>query len=470
MKNCLMTKRIISYLALAIATLMLAVACNSNTNLITTQVDKTGQSSQDNVLEIWWDKGFTSQEDEALQKVISNWEKKTGNKIKLTFYTTDERWQKTQRHLQAGSPPDIFMGHKTESTLTPQLAWEGKLADVSDVIEQVKDLYSDTVIKTASYYNNADNKQSYYAVPIFQSGVHFYYWKDLLKQAGKSEQDIPQDWDGFWAFWKQVQDNLNAKQSEKIYALGLPMSVEAGDTYQTFEHILEAYDVQILDSEGQLKVDAPQVRQGIITCLDWYIQSYRDGYILPEAVKWLNPDNNRDFLNREILMTPNATLSISTAIRQEPETYTNKLGILEFPNKPSGKPMRHLVIVEQAIVFAQSQNQESAKDFLAYLIQPENINNYLKAAEGRHSPVLKTAWKDSFWTNPKDPHISTVTKTLTNSNIKTFGTFQNPAYSVVLNQNVWGQALTRMVKDNISPEQAADEAIAQIKEIFANWK
>ena len=465
-----MIKKSLSYLALAIATLILAVACNSDTNLITTQVNKTVKSSPDNVLELWWDKGFTSQEDEALQQVISSWEQKTGNQIKLTFYTTDERWLKTLRHLQGGSPPDIFMGHKTESTLTPQLAWEGKLVDVSDAIEQVKNLYSDTVLKTSSYYNNVEQKQSYYAVPIFQSGVHLYYWKDLLKQAGKSERDIPQDWDGFWAFWKQVQDNLNAKRDEKIYALGLPMSVEAGDTYQTFEHILEAYDVQILDSTGQLKVDTPQVRQGIIAALDWYIQSYRDGYIPPDAVRWLNPDNNRSLLNRSILLTPNSTLSIPNAIRQDPELYSNKLGILEFPNKPSGEPMVHLAIVEQAIVFAQSKNQESAKDFLAYLIQPENINNYLKAAEGRHSPVLTTAWKDSFWSDPQDPHISTVTKTLNNTNIKTFDTFNHPAYSLVLNQNVWGQALTRIIKDNISSEEAADEAIAKIKEIFATWK
>jgi len=43
-----------------------------------------------------------------------------------------------------------------------------------------------------------------------------------------------------------MQNELRAKQID-IYGLGLPLSV-AGDTYQTFEQILEAYDVQILDA------------------------------------------------------------------------------------------------------------------------------------------------------------------------------------------------------------------------------
>lgn len=42
------------------------------------------------------------------------------------------------------------------------------------------------------------------------------------------------------------------------------MSVGALDTYEIFEQILEAYDVQILDSKGQLRVDDPKARQGIV--------------------------------------------------------------------------------------------------------------------------------------------------------------------------------------------------------------
>lgn len=168
-------------------------------------------------------------------------------------------------------------------------------------------------------------------------------------------------------------------------------------------------------------------------------------------------------------MTANPTLSIATALLENKKAYLNNLGTMEFPHKPDGSPISHIVSIRQAVILAKAKNQNIAKDFLAYLIQPEVINNYLKSAGGRYLPVITTAKKDSFWTNPQDPHVSTATKTLTEGSTKLFYSAQNPRYSSVLEQNVWGQALNRIVVDKISPQQAGDEAIAQIKQIFTQW-
>ncbi|MGK7938369.1 MAG: ABC transporter substrate-binding protein [Xenococcaceae cyanobacterium] len=451
----------------------------------------TKSSPENNVLKIWWEKGFNPQEDEALQKLISNWEKQTGSRIILSFRGTDELAQNVKRAIQADQLPDIVMIFKAERAPNARLAWQGKLADVSDVVKPLESLYSEDILKTVTLYNNVEKKQSYYAVPIHQATNHIYYWRDLLQQVGKTEQDIPQDWDGFWKFWTKAHNELNSQlggleqidssaeikndiaqsiPKTDIYGLGLPLSPQAGDTYVTFEQILEAYNVSILNKKGQLQIDRPQVRQGIVKVLDWYGQFYQQGYIPPNALNWLNPDNNRLFLNRELLMTANHTLSIPGALRQDPDTYRNKLGVIDFPNKPDGKPICHPLISNQAIVFAMSPHQELAKNFLSYLIKPEVMEDYLKASGGRYAPVLKSAWQDSFWTDSKDPHISTASKTFIQSPMCLYSTFYNPAYSEVLQQNVWGQALKKMLEDNISSEQAADEAIAKIKQIFAEWE
>lgn len=422
------------------------------------------------MLTIWWDKGFTLEEDEALQQVVHDWEHQSGNKVKLFFYTTDELPQKAQRASQAGKPPDILMSHSAERELNPHLAWEGKLADVSDVIEPVQSLYPESALQAANFYNKVAKKRSYYAIPIHQATIHILYWQDLLEQVGRSEKDIPKDWDGFWEFWKQVQHDLREKQKRDIYGLGLPFSRRSVETYYMFEQILEAYDVQILDSKGQLRVDDLKVRQGIVKCLDWYAKFYQQGYVPPEAVNWLNSDNNRSLLNRHVIMTSNVTLSISAAVRQDPDLYRHKLDTIEFPNKPSGKPMRHLVAVRQAVLFAESNKQTLAKDFLAYLIRPEVTEDYLQAAGGRNLPVNKQVWKDPFWKDPTDPHISTAAKILIQGQTRPFYYVQNPAYSLVLNENIWGKALNKIVVDGISPEQAADEAIEQIKQIFNQWQ
>lgn len=430
----------------------------------------TISSSESPGLKVWWDKGFNLEEDEALQKLIGNWEKQTGKEIKLSLHTNDELPRKLERAFKSDNIPDVLISYNAHTEIIPRLAWEGKLADISDVIEPIKNLYPDTMLQAVDLYNKITKKRSYHAIPIHQATIHIFYWRDLLKQVGRTESDIPKDWDGFWEFWKQIQDKLQTQQKEKIYALGFPFSIGASDTYYLFEQVLEAYDVTILDSQGQLLVDRSDVRQGIIKSLEWYAKFYQQGYIPLEAMNWLDPDNNRNLLNRALVMTPNVTLSIPVAVRQDPDTYFNKLGILEFPHKPSGKPMRYLVILKEAVLFADSKKQKIAKDFLAYLSQPQVTRDYLKAAGGRYLPIIKPVWKDPAWKNPTDPYISTAAKTLIDGETRLYYSAQNPAYTTVMEENVWGKALNRIVMDGIIPEQAADEAIARIKQIFAQWR
>ena len=456
---------IIRYCALAVSTFILVVACNSTSDLNISEVNHS--LPQDDVLEIWWDKGFYREEDEALQQVLNEWEQETGNQVRLSLYNNDALLLKAERAIQAGSPPDILMNDAADRFLNPSLAWKGQLADLTEVIEPIKDSYSDTVLASVYFYNKRQKKRSYYAIPIHIGIPHIFYWRDLLQQAGKRERDIPQDWDAFWKFWQQVQDKL---PTDGVYGIGLPMSVESADTDDIFEQILEAYNVEILDSQGELQVDNPQVRQGIIDCINWYTQFYLKGYVPPDAVKWLNPDNNRSLLNKLVVMTPNQSLSIPAAVKQNKDIYYHQLVTTGYPDKPNGKPIRYIAMIRQAIVFADSHNQKLAKDFLAYFNQPEVISKYIKAAGGRYLPVNKKVLADSFWTDTREPHISTAVLPFLKGEIRLPYTVLNPAYSIVLKDSIWGKALTQVVLDNLSPEQAADKASAQIKEIFAQWK
>lgn len=455
------------YLVIALLLSWFILACINTSKPDLSPV--TQPATESRVLKIWWDKGFIIEEDEALQKLVSRWEQQTGNSVKLSFYTTDELPQKAQRAIQAGNPPDLLTSHSAERVLIPRLSWEGKLVDISDIINPIKSRYSQTVLSGVYLYNNLAKKRSYYAIPVTQGTTLIFYWRDLLKLAGYLDKDIPKNWDAFWQFWKQVQNNLRSQHKMKIYGLGFPTSSGAGDTYQTFEHILEAYNIQLLDAQGQLQVDDPKVHQGIIDSLDWYTKFYKQGYVPKGAVKWLNPDNNRSLLNRLVVMTPNNSLSISAAVRQDPDTYLNKLGTLEFPKKPDGRPMRHIVTVRSAVIFTQSKNQKLAKDFLAYLIQPKVTTEYLRAAGGQNLPAQESVLKGSFWERA-DPHISTATNVIIKGQTRLYDIVQNSAYSLVMKENIWGKAIERIVVDNISPEQAADEAIAQIQQIFAQWQ
>jgi multiple sugar transport system substrate-binding protein len=457
------------FIFITLIILCLILGCSSNDKFDKVSFNKSS-SNINTTLNIWWEKGFNLEEDEALIKIVKNWEKQTGNQVKLSFYTTTDLLEKAQRGIHTGNTPDVMMSYSADRTFYPIWAWEGKLVDVKDVIEPIESFYSSQALQGVTFANRLTGKSSYYGVPIGQATIHIFYWQMLLKQLGFSSEDIPQDWNSFWEFWQHLQQNLHRKGQKNIYGLGLPFSVNSTDTYFLFEQVLEAYDVTLVDSKGKLLIDNPTVRQGIINCLDWYSQFYQQDYVPPNALNWLNTDNNLNFLNQIVAMTPNTTLSIAGALRQDQDTYYNKMGILDFPNKPNGKAMRYLVSIRQAVIFANSPHQEKAEDFLEYLIQPKVITKYLQDSGGRILPVQETVWKNPFWQQTKDPYITAAIKIIIGGQTRLFYVAQNPAYSLVLKENVWGKALKRIVVDKITPEKAADEAIVRIKQLFQDWE
>ena len=435
------------------------------------QAEPTVPHRTNDALVIWWERGYYAQEDEAIKAVIDRWEAKTGNSIELSLLDQDVVLRETKNALQTGQVPDIVLSYEASYTSIPTWAWQGQLADVSSVTTSLKDNYSASALKAAELYNNVAQKRSAYAVPLKQHTVHIHYWRDLLGKAGFSEADIPTEWDAFWNFWKQAQDNLHAQGHTDIYGLGLTMSREASDTFSNFNQVLEAYDVPLLDNDGNLLVEDPQVRQQIIAALDWYTRFYKEGYVPAEATDWIDSGNNIAFLNRQVLMVVNPTLSIPGSQREDDqELYLNQLATIEFPNEPDGEPPTYIVNIPQLVVFAKSPNQKIAKDFITYLMQPDNLAPYLEGSLGRFFPVMPKLTTAPFWNTPADPHIFTGTQQFQTGNTRAGYHSLSPAYSSVDIENVWGQAIERIVVENVSPDAAADEALSRIQTIFADWK
>lgn len=445
--------------------ILMSTAC-SNRNDVNPELTQTPPAAE---LNIWWEQGLNLDEDEAIVHIVNDWQRQTGNKVNLSLYSNNSLTDKAERAVRAGNPPDILMTPKAERILYPRLAWSGKLANVRDIIEPVAHRYPKHILQGITYYNAQNKEHSYYGVPIYQTTMGIYYWQNLLADLDLTAKDIPQDWDEFWQFWQQAQTKLNQK-NRNIYGLGLTLSDNKGtdDTHYLFEQILEAYDISILDEKGNLKLDS-RVRQGIRDRLAWYADLYQQGFIPPDAVEWTNTDNNRSLLNQLVLMTPNGSLSIPATIRQDQETYRDQLGMVGFPAKPNGLPMRYLIFIRQAIIFQDSSHQSLAKEFLRYFIQPQISLQYLKATGSRNQPVQNSMWLDPYWQDTQDPYLVAISKILTGEHTRLSYIVDNPAYSQVLAENIWGKALTKVTAGKISPEQATDEAIARIKSIFAQW-
>lgn len=415
---------------------------------------------------VWWIQSFYPAETEALSQIVAEWEKNNNAKVEITFYNDGSVNRDAENALNNDNPPDILFSNTAEFALYPKLAWQNKLLDVTDVVEPVKSLFSPIALKAVSYKNSATDRRGYYAVPIAQLSAGLHYWRDLLAELGLSDTNIPKDWDGFWQFWEAAQDRARSKGKKDLYGIGLPMSAEATDTIFMFEQFLEAYGVDLLDDNGQLQID--KNRQGIIAALKKYAGFYKSQHVSPKAVQWTDADNNQVFLSRNSFMTANPGLSIPASQQFDPVVYTKKLVTTEWPLAPSGKPLNYLVAVKQAVIFANTQNQTMAKSLLSHIIQPNNLLTYLKGAGGRYFPTMPKLLEDPYYKDSQDPHILSATKQFQNTT--SFYTAQNPAYAEVGAQQIWGKTIRSVAKGEETPEQATETAIAQIKNIFAQWK
>ncbi|MGB3494518.1 MAG: ABC transporter substrate-binding protein [Elainellaceae cyanobacterium] len=437
--------------------------------------------SADDVVQIWWSQGFLPEENEVISNIVADWEAESGYQANLTLLPDSAIIQDIQNAINEERAPDVFFSFAADTNLIPQLAWNGELADISDVIQLHQNDYSETALQSVFYQNQATRTRSYYALPFGQNTIHLHYWKNYLEEAGFTPDNIPTQWDAFWQFWQGAQDRLRSEGNTSIYGLGLCLSNLGTDTFWPFEQFLEAYNVEVVDPNGQLQLDSDEARAGIAAVIDQFAQFYTEGYVPPAATTWTDSGNNFSFLEGQVLMTANSTLSIPFTQRQ-PETpynqmsnelYFDKIHTVPWPQKPDGETVQAVLSIKQLAIIDQSElsdvRTEAAKSFLEYFSRQDVVDQYLQTAtKGRIFPVIPALFSKPFWNKPDDPHSSVALAQYQGNARPSYQVFA-PAYSQVLQDNVWANAILRVIEEDVTPEQAADEAIAQIKSIFAEW-
>ena len=143
-------------------------------------------------LTVWWGKGFYKAEDDALFAAIKKFEAKYPKvKVDLSLYAPQEMIPKSVAALDAGNPPDVAYGDVFDFQVTAKWAYDGKLEDVSSIIDPIRAKFEPSALSTTFLYNDANKSRAYYAYPIKQQTMHIQYWKDMLAEAGFKESDIP---------------------------------------------------------------------------------------------------------------------------------------------------------------------------------------------------------------------------------------------------------------------------------------
>jgi len=428
-------------------------------------------------LVVYFSKGFYPQEDKALDEVIDKFQKKTGVKVELSRYAPQEMIPKTVAALDAGNPPDIVYADVFDFQVAGKWAFEGRLEDVSDIINPIKGKFLPNTIETTFMYNDKAKKRAYYAFPVKRQTMHIQYWKDMLAEAGFKESEIPKTWKAYFDFWcGPVQEGYRKKTGKRVYSVGSPMGVDSSDSFYSFLTYADAYNVKLVDDNGKVVADQKQNRAGLIGALRDYTETVAKGCTPPSAINWKDPDNNVNFHNKTILMTHNATISIAAKWlddmnndKLKPEeraqaktNYEKLIATAGFPSKPDGKPMQYRAAVKVGLIFNNAKNKKRGKEFAAFLMEDANLTPYVEGSLGRWYPVMKAAAARKFWT--EDPHRKVVHDQFSAGTV-TFEFTKNYKFTILNNENVWAKAMNRVVTDKWTPEKAVDEMIARIKEV-----
>jgi multiple sugar transport system substrate-binding protein len=169
-------------------------------------------------------------------------------------------------------------------------------------------------------------------------------------------------------------------------------------------------------------------------------------------------------------MTVNPSLSIPAALRTaRPDDYQRNAATIDWPDGANGQPLVLDGVLLRAVVFKEGGNPALAGDFVRFLAEEGWLAHWLDFAGDRIMPPMRKLVEQPFWLDPTDPHrmrgaIQILTRPhLMNMDVRD----QERQSGPIWDENVWGNAVHRVVTDGISPEQAVDEAIARIKQILA---
>ncbi|ABE45437.1 ABC transporter substrate-binding protein [Polaromonas sp. JS666] len=445
---------------------------------MTTALLAGGHAAAQEKLTVWWVKGFYKAEDDALFAAIKKYEDKhKGVKIELSQYPIQDMIPKTVAALDSGNPPDVAYADVYDFQVTGKWAFDGKLEDISSVINPMRAKFAPNTVETAFLYNDQAKTRAYYAFPMKQQTMHIQYWADMLAEAGFKESDIPTAWKDYWSFWcDKVQPAYRQKSGNRTFGIGQPLGVDSSDSFYSFLTFMDAYNVSLVSDSGKLLVDDPKVRAGLIGALTDYTQIYARGCTPPSSTSWKDPDNNVAFHNKTTVLTHNATISIAAkwlddmnnaALKPEDreiakKNYTERIRTAGFPSKPDGSKMVYRAAIKTGVVFSQAKNKARAKEFVAFLLQDENLTPYVEGSLGRWFPVMKAAQQRPFW--KADPHRTAVYNQFTAGTVN-FEFTKNYKFTVLNNENVWAKAANRVLNEKVPVDKAVDEMIARIKTV-----
>jgi multiple sugar transport system substrate-binding protein len=276
-----------------------------------------------------------------------------------------------------GAGPDIILSTNDDADLYPD-----KLLDVSDVCEYLGRKYGGWYPACEAYLRPGG--QRWIGVPLGATGSLMVYRRSQLEAAGFSQ--FPKDTASFLRMFQA----LKAKGTPGGMALGNA----TGDSGWT-HWLLWAFGGAIVDKDNKVTINSPQTLQALEYARELYAT------FVPGTLSWLDPNNNKAFLDGQVSVTNNG-ISIYYTAKNSPDAKLQNLAKdiehASYPVGPVGVPTEYHLFFNQ-MVFKYTRYPNAAKEFLRFMMEREQFDPWLLAAGGYIAQPLRAYESNLVWSS-----------------------------------------------------------------------
>lgn len=305
----------------------------------------------------------------------------TGIEVRVDAEGWEDVRPKAAVAANVGSGPDVIISTSEDAHQYPD-----KLVDVTDLANYLGAKYGGWY-DIAKAYGVHGNK--WVAIMMGASGNAIVYRESALKAAGFDS--FPRDMAGFL----KVCQAMKAKGTPAGFALGNA----TGDSSWT-HWLVWAHGGKLVDKDNNVVINSPET----IAALEYSKPLYET--FIPGTLSWLDPNNNKAFLDGQLYLTANG-VSIYYAAKTSPDPKLQELAKdmqhANFPLGLDGKA-RELPNIFPMMIFKYSKYPNAAKEYVRFMMEREQYVPWQEASLGYVCHPLKAYEASPFWT--ADPKLT----------------------------------------------------------------
>ena len=377
---------------------------------------------------------FVQGDIDAYMANVRRFTERTGVEVRVDNEGWEDVRPKAAVAANTGAGPDIILSTNDDANLYPE-----KLLDVTDLCEYLGKKYGGWY-PAGEAYLKPDGKR-WIGVPLGCAGAMMVYRESMVKAAGFDT--FPKDTDGFLRMFRALK--------EKGTPGGLALGNATGDSGWT-HWLIWAFGGSIVDANNRVVIDSIETYRALEYARELY------STFVPGTLSWLDPNNNKAFLDGQVSVTNNG-ISVYYAAKNSPDPKLKEIAAdinhAAFPVGPVGKPTEYHLFFNQMIM-KYTKYPQAAKEFLRFMMEADQFNAWISGGGGYVSQPLRAYASNPVWTS--DPKNTPYRDAFANLRPAGFAGKLGYASAGALADFIVANMVAEAASGSRSPKEAAERA------------